>query len=62
MLPWGPADNRHRLQLRAEAFNVFNQVTFSTPSLNLSGAATFGEFSTTATSPRGMPFALRYEF
>ena len=53
-----------RIQLRAEAFNVFNNVN-----LNLGGAtqylninsATFGQ-ATSATSPRIMQFAARFEF
>ncbi|HEX4773223.1 MAG TPA: TonB-dependent receptor [Bryobacteraceae bacterium] len=51
----------HRIQIRAEAFNIFNFVNFTTPSLQLSSPATFGEF--TATTPsRVMQFAARYEF
>ncbi|MDX2180062.1 MAG: TonB-dependent receptor [Bryobacteraceae bacterium] len=61
-LPWGPSDNRHRMQIRAEAFNAFNNVSFTTPSLALSTAATFGEFSATSVPSRVMQFALRYEF
>ena len=53
-----------RIQLRAEAFNVLNNVN-----LNLGGAtqylninsATFGQ-ATSATSPRIMQFAARFEF
>lgn len=61
-LPWGSAENPHRIQFRAEAFNAFNQVSFRSPSLSLSSAATFGEFTDTAIAPRVMQFALRYEF
>jgi hypothetical protein len=61
-LPWGPSDSPHQLQFRGEAFNLFNHVNFASPSLALSAAATFGEFTATATSPRVLQFALRYEF
>lgn len=51
----------HRLQFRAEAFNVFNNVNFTRLSLDAASPATFGQF--TATSPaRVMQFAVRYEF
>ena len=56
-LPW----EGHRLQFRAEAFNVFNNVNFIQPSLALYNPATFGEYRNT-TPPRVMQFALRYEF
>jgi hypothetical protein len=63
-LPW--AERRHRLEFRWDAFNVFNQVNFSTTSIDLTGtSATFGRISSTA-GPRGgareMEFALRYQF
>jgi hypothetical protein len=50
-----------RIQFRAEAFNVFNNVNFSNPSLSLQAPGTFGEFQAVA-DPRTMQFALRYEF
>jgi hypothetical protein len=56
-MPW----EGHRLQLRGEAFNVFNNVNFTNPSLALHNPGTFGEFTKT-TPPRVMQFALRYEF
>lgn len=51
----------HRLQLRGEAFNAFNNVNFFNPSLRLDRSATFGDFQT-ALPARVMQFALRYEF
>lgn len=57
-MPWKES---HRIQLRGEAFNVFNQVNFFNPSLALSAPATFGEYRD-ASAPRVMQFALRYEF
>jgi hypothetical protein len=56
-LPW----EGQRIQFRAEAFNVFNNVSFSNPSLTLQAPGTFGEFQSVG-DPRVMQFALRYEF
>ena len=50
-----------RIQFRAEAFNAFNNVNFTNPSLSLTSPGTFGEFQG-VTDPRVMQFALRYEF
>ena len=50
-----------RVQFRAEAFNVFNNVNFINPSLTLTSPLTFGEFQG-VTPPRTMQFALRFEF
>lgn len=63
-LSWG--DGRHRLELRWDAFNVFNNVNFSTTSIDLTATSTtFGRISATA-GPRGgsreMEFAIRYTF
>jgi hypothetical protein len=55
----------HTLELRADAFNVFNNVNFintsSGQSLSLSSPNTFGEFSKTADA-RVLQMALRYSF
>jgi hypothetical protein len=51
----------HRIQVRAEAFNAFNNVNFLSPSLSLANPSTFGQF-TNVMAPRVMQFALRYEF
>src|SRR4030095_5041004 len=50
-----------RLNFRAEAFNAFNTVNFTNPSLALTAPLTFGEFQQT-TPPREMQFALRFAF
>ncbi len=66
-LPW----EGHRLGLRAEAFNAFNNVNFLTVapngastgslSISLANPSTFGELGAAADA-RVMQFALRYEF
>ncbi len=58
-MPW----EGHRLELRGEAFNLFNNVNFLTSGLQLSLATptTFGQFSTAADA-RVLQLALRYAF
>ena len=58
-------DNVHKLQLRAEAFNLTNTAVMggsANLSLTLGSATTFGKFSGQLGSPRQMQFALRYSF
>lgn len=54
------AGERLKLVLRAEFFNVFNNVEFSDPSTNINSKA-FGQISTTA-APRIGQLAVRLEF
>jgi len=49
------------IQMKIKAFNAFNTVNFTKPSLAHTAPLTFGEFQQT-TPPREMQFALRYEF
>ena len=49
------------IRFRAEAFNAFNNVNFTNPSLALTAPLTFGQFQQVA-PPREMQFALRYEW
>jgi hypothetical protein len=51
----------HRLQLRAEAFNVTNIPSFNAPNTAIDTAAG-GRVTSTSSSPRQMQFALKYEF
>jgi hypothetical protein len=51
----------HTLQFRAEAFNAFNLVNFTNPSLTVSSPTTFGQLGGTS-DPRVIQLALRYEF
>ena len=51
---------RSRLQLRAEAFNVFNRANFDLPDAFL-GSPTFGQILS-AQSPRRFQFGVKYVF
>jgi hypothetical protein len=53
---------QHRLQFRAEFFNVLNRVVFGSPSGNLNAPATFGRISGQANSPRNIQLGLKYVF
>ena len=55
-----PIHEGHRLQFRAEMFNLFNRVNLSGPNANQS-AATFGRI-TGAGQPRVIQMALKYMF
>jgi hypothetical protein len=50
-----------RLQFRAEAFNLTNTPSFSAPNTAIDTAAG-GRVTSTASTPRQMQFALKYEF
>jgi len=56
-MPW----EGHTLQIRWESFNVFNHNAFSTPTVGITGT-TFGTITSSASSPREMQFAFRYQF
>ena len=49
------------VELRAEVFNVFNQVNWGNPNVTL-GAGTSGQVTTTANDRRIMQFALKFGF
>ena len=57
-MPWSEHQN---LQLRWEAFNLFNHNSFGLPALSITGT-TFGQITTSSSAPREMQFALRYNF
>jgi len=52
----------HRIQFRAEFFNVFNRVVFGGPGNNINAPATFGRISSQSNSPRNIQLALKYVF
>ena len=51
----------HRLQFRAEAFNLTNTPSFNAPNTAIDTAAG-GRVTSTSSTPRQMQFALKYEF
>jgi len=55
-----PLANTHRLQLRVELFNLFNQVRFGQPGFQI-GTATFGRI-TSAEDGRIVQLAVKYNF
>ena len=56
-MPW----EGHRLQVRMDAFNAFNQNFFGLPNVNiLSGG--FGNITSSSSAPREVQFAIRYDF
>ena len=56
-----PIVELRRLQLRADFFNLFNNVHLNPPGSNLSSTNTFGKI-TSAGDPRIIQLALRFEF
>jgi Carboxypeptidase regulatory-like domain len=57
-MPWSEHQN---LQLHWQAFNLFNHNAFGLPAVGITGT-TFGQVTTSASAPREMQFALRYNF
>jgi hypothetical protein len=57
-------NEKHSIQIRAEAFNVTNSVRFDANqlSLSLSNSVGFGKYSGTLNTPRVIQFGGRYEF
>jgi len=58
-MPWSDAQ---RLQFRADAFNVFNNVSFGSPNTAINSPSTFGLITSQENSPRVLQVALRFEF
>lgn len=59
-MPWNEA---HKLVFRWDSFNTFNHPSFSNPaSVTLNNTSQFGIITSTASTPRVMQYALRYEF
>jgi hypothetical protein len=59
-----PASDRTNLSFRTDAFNALNHPSFSPPSassLDVTGG-TFGQITSTTSTPRVLQFALRLEF
>jgi hypothetical protein len=58
LLPWSDA---HKVVFRWDSFNTFNHNVFGLPNADIS-APQFGQITGSASAPRVMQFALRYEF
>jgi Carboxypeptidase regulatory-like domain len=58
-MPWS---ERQNLQFRADAFNVFNNVSWGNPATAINAPSTFGLITSQANSPRVLQVALRYSF
>jgi hypothetical protein len=56
-----PVKERVKIDVRAEAFNVFNNVNFSQPTATLTSAS-FGVISSARVPPRILQFALKVSF
>jgi hypothetical protein len=56
-LPW----EGQRIQIRADAFNVFNNNFFALPNANVN-SSTFGQITSSASAPREFQFAIRWDF
>jgi hypothetical protein len=52
----------HRIQFRAEFFNVFNRVIFGAPGSNINSPASFGKIGGQGNSPRNIQLGLKYVF
>jgi hypothetical protein len=57
-LPWS---ENQRIQIRWEMYNAFNHNSFGLPNANIN-STTFGQVTTSASAPREMQFAFRFEF
>jgi hypothetical protein len=53
--------SERRVELRIEAFNVFNHAVLGDPNVTF-GSTTFGRITSTADTPRIMQFAVKYAF
>jgi hypothetical protein len=57
-MPWS---ENQSLQIRWESFNAFNHNSFGLPAVSIVGT-TFGQITTSSSTPREMQFAIRYSF
>ena len=53
---------RYRIQLRADAFNIFNHPNFSVPSSAINNPASFGVISSVVNENRTMEFGAKFSF
>jgi hypothetical protein len=57
-----PVRESQRVEFRAEFFNLFNNVNFANPVNIIYPSVDFGQIVSTATGPRVIQFALKFEF
>ncbi len=57
-LPW----EGQKIQVRWESYNAFNHNVFGIPAADINTPATFGQITGSASTPREMQFAIRYDF
>ncbi|MBY0503902.1 MAG: carboxypeptidase regulatory-like domain-containing protein [Bryobacteraceae bacterium] len=53
---------KHRLQFRAEMFNILNYVAWGNPGQDITAPASFGTITSQIGAPRNIQFALKYQF
>lgn len=58
-MPW--SDNQ-KLQLRADAFNLFNHTNFSSPDASMLNPSTFGNITSTVNDARQLQLGLKFSF
>ncbi|MFZ0979430.1 MAG: carboxypeptidase regulatory-like domain-containing protein [Candidatus Acidiferrales bacterium] len=58
-MPWS---ENHKLEFRAEGFNLFNHVNFAPPSASILSPGNFGALSSTENDARQFQLALKYSF
>ncbi|HMZ81787.1 MAG TPA: hypothetical protein PLL06_18975, partial [Acidobacteriota bacterium] len=56
-----PIKERHKVEFRAEFYNIFNQTNFANP-VNVRANPNFGRIVSTSTGPRLIQFAFKYSF
>jgi hypothetical protein len=57
-----PFTEHHRLEFRAEFYNVFNRVNFTSVASDISDPGSFGKAFGTSTDPRHVQIMLKYHF
>jgi outer membrane receptor protein involved in Fe transport len=53
---------KHKVEYRADFFNVMNMPVFANPQASLSATSAFGRITSTANLPRNIQMMLRYQF
>ena len=53
---------RHRIEFRAELFNILNSVSWGAPGRDITTPASYGAITSQINSPRTIQFGLKYAF